>query len=60
MSDAPGVDATTPFVGWSTTRMALNALAKKFAKAAVPARMRFVRMAPTSNAALNRQLNERS
>lgn len=27
---------------WSMTRMALNALAKKFAKAAVPARMRFV------------------
>ena len=32
MSDAPGVDATTPFVGWSTTRMALNALAKNSPK----------------------------
>jgi hypothetical protein len=31
-----------PFVGWSMTRMALNVLAKKFAIAAVPARMRFV------------------
>ena len=31
-----------PFVGWSMTKMALNALAKKFAKAAVPVRMQFV------------------
>jgi hypothetical protein len=31
-----------PFGGWSMTRMALNALAKKFAKATVPARMRFL------------------
>jgi hypothetical protein len=38
----PGFDATMPFAGWSLTKMALSALAKKFAKAAVPARMRLV------------------